>query len=189
MIIATIHGDEAAGTPLTHRLHRHLLANPGLVDGRRVVLIPVANPDGLHRRRRTNVHGIDLNRNFPASNFRTTRRHGKKPLSEPEAQALQRMILRYAPSRIVSIHQPVSCIDWDGPGEKLARAMAETCSLKAKRIGSRPGSLGSWVGLELKKPIITLELPRSADRLTEDQLWRRYGRMMVQAVVFPDLAP
>ena len=184
MIIATIHGDEAAGTPLVKALERHLMAHPELVASRRVVIVPVANPDGMARGRRTNVNGVDLNRNFPAANFRGRRRHGEAPLSEPESRVLRGLIYRYAPSRVISIHQPVACIDWDGPAEDLAVAMAAACDLPAKRIGSRPGSMGSWVGIDLGIPIITLELPRSADRLDAAALWKEYGPMMLAAVTF-----
>ena len=31
-----------------------------------------------------------------------------------------------------------------------------------------PGSLGSWVGVDRKTPIVTLELPRGAERLSAD---------------------
>lgn len=184
MIIATIHGNEAAGTPLVRELEKNLLADPTTWSDTKVVIIPVANPDGMARSLRTNVRGVDLNRNFPADNFRGTRRHGSRPLSEPESRVLQSLIYEHAPSRVISIHQPVACIDWDGPAEKLALAMAAECDLPAKRIGSRPGSMGSWVGLDLKIPIITVELPRSADRLDDRSLWKRYGKMMLAAVTY-----
>ena len=41
------------------------------------------------------------------------------------------------------------------------------------------------VGLALGRPIITLELPRSADALDDDASWDRYGAMLVQALVWP----
>jgi len=186
MIIATIHGNESAGTPLVGELERHLRAHPRLVSGRKVVIVPVANPDGMALKLRANVRGVDLNRNFPAENFRGASRHGAKPLSEPESRVLQSLIYKYVPSRVISIHQPVACIDWDGPAEKLARAMAATGKLPARRLGSRPGSMGSWVGLDLKLPIITLELPRAADRLTPVALWERYGAMMLAAVTWSE---
>jgi len=94
----------------------------------------------------------------------------------------------YAPDRIVSIHQPLSCIDYDGPGIALARRMAEHCDLPIKKLGARPGSLGSYAGLTLGIPIITLELPRSADALDEQSLWDKYGAALVAAVAYPEMA-
>jgi protein MpaA len=177
LILATIHGNEAAGTPLVRRLETHLIAQPLLLDGRRVVLIPVANPDGYVHGTRHNAAGVDLNRNFETANTRS-----RKPLSEPESRALARLIRHYRPAVVVSIHEPLACLDHDGPALRLAEAMAAACDLPVRKLGARPGSLGSYVGLELGLPIVTVELPRNASRLTNDELWKRYGEMLLVAV-------
>ncbi len=185
-ILATIHGNESAGTALLGSLERHLADRPHLLRTRRVVLMPVANPDGYAADTRHNIRGIDLNRNFPAANFDGNRRHGERPLCEPESRAIQKVLEAYKPARIVSIHQPIGCIDYDGPAHGLARAMANACDLPIKLVGSRPGSLGSYAGLTLGIPIITLELPRSADLLGPDGRWQRYGRALLAAVLYPE---
>ncbi|MEM9660653.1 MAG: DUF2817 domain-containing protein, partial [Planctomycetota bacterium] len=64
MVVATIHGDEAAGTPLVAAFADWLRANPQELVGRRVVIVPVANPDGMAANRRYNLRDVDLNRNF-----------------------------------------------------------------------------------------------------------------------------
>ena len=46
-ILATIHGNEPAGTPLVERLSEYLMQNRYLLDNRKVIIVPVANPDGL----------------------------------------------------------------------------------------------------------------------------------------------
>ena len=46
LIIATIHGNEDAGTPLVYRLLDKLRARPILLEGRTVLIVPLANPDG-----------------------------------------------------------------------------------------------------------------------------------------------
>ncbi len=190
LFLASIHGDEDAGTPLLQRLADELEARPDLLAGRRVVLVPVANPDGRTSRRRTNGRGVDLNRNFPAENFDARGRHGAEPLCEPESRALHDLILREDPARVVSIHQPIACLDWDGPADDLAELMGRHApDLPLKKLGSRPGSLGSWVGLELGRPIVTVELPRSADRLSAAKRWERWGPMLLAAVTFPDEPP
>jgi protein MpaA len=185
-IMGTIHGDEPACKPLVERLGSHLRSNPDLLANRRVVLMPVANPDGLERSTRENVRGVDLNRNFPAENFVSSRAHGTDPLSEPESKAIQAVLDRYRPVRVVSVHQPYGVIDYDGPGEALAHAMAAHCELPVKRVGSLPGSLGSYVGLTLGTPMITLELPESAGKLSEQQLWDAYGDVLLAAIRFPE---
>lgn len=187
LILATIHGNEPAGTPLLHELSNYLSVHPEVVEGRRVVLVPDANPDGYARNLRHNVRGVDLNRNFPAGNYQNSSRHGENPLSEPESQAIYRLIREYSPNRIVSIHQPTTlpaCIDYDGPGQGLASAMAQHTDLPLKKLGSRPGSLGSYAGITLGIPIITLEIPRTHDDRDGPTLWQRYGKMMLAAIAY-----
>jgi len=176
LILATIHGNEAAGTPLVRRLAEHLAARPHLLDGRRVVLVPVASPDGYAHGTRRNAAGVDVNRNFKTKNSRA-----RTPLSEPESRAIVALLERYRPAAVVSIHQPLNCVDYDGPAAGLARSMAAAGDLSVRKLGARPGSLGSYVGLELGVPIVTVELPRSASRLTHDELWERYGEMLLLA--------
>lgn len=182
-LIATIHGNEAAGTPLVEKFVEHLKARPADLNGRRVVITPVANPDGLAENIRLNKNGVDLNRNFPAGNWGRVdvKPHGETPLSEPESRALMRILCQYFPKRVVSIHQPLACIDYDGPAEGLAQAMAAKCSLPVNKLGSRPGSLGSFVGMTLGRPIVTLELPDDAG-MDGDFLWRRYGDALLAAL-------
>ena len=182
LIIATIHGNEAAGTPLVHRLGEYLGTHRELLRGRRVILVPNLNPDGHEHNSRYNANRVDLNRNFPSDNRRNTKRFGMSALSEPESRAIYDAIERFQPVRIVTIHQPAACIDYDGPAADLAAIMAEAGSLKIKKIGAKPGSLGSYAGNTLGIPTITLELPRGASRLDENELWVQYGPMLLAAI-------
>ena len=189
LIMGSIHGDEPAGAMLVDRLAKQLQDNPQLVEGRRVVLLPTANPDGAAARTRDNAHGIDLNRNFETANRVDNGTNGLRPLTEPESQALQSLIKEYAPSRIVSIHQPLNCIDYDGPGQAIAARMAQDCDLAVKKLGARPGSLGSYTGETLGIPTITLELPPEAAKMSDSVLWQKYGKALIAAVMYPDRAP
>lgn len=189
LILGTIHGDEPAGTTLVELLGQHLRDNPPLLEGRRVVLLPVANPDGAAARTRGNAHGVDLNRNFDTSNRVDNGTNGLKPLTEPESQALQSLVKEYAPSRIVSIHSPLNCIDYDGPGQAIAARMAQDCDLEVKKLGARPGSLGSYTGEALGIPTITLELPPEAGKMDDTALWQKYGKALVAAILYPERAP
>jgi protein MpaA len=186
LFIASIHGDEPAGTPLLRKLQEEFAARPKLLAGRQVVMIEVANPDGLAANTRENARGVDLNRNFPADNFNARGNHGDEPGCEPESAALRRFIDELRPDRVVTIHQPLRCVDWDGPAEELARVMAEHSGMRLKRLGARPGSMGSYVGQELGIPIITLELPTKATKQTAEELWARYGKCLIAAVRWPE---
>lgn len=185
LILATIHGNEPAGTPLVERLSYHLRNNRDLLEGRRIVLMPLANPDGLAAKTRENIRRVDLNRNFETPNRVNNETFGHRPLSEPESRALHSVIKEYNPGRIVSIHQPLNCIDYDGPGRALAARMAQYCELPVKKLGAMPGSLGSYTGETLGIPTITLELPGEASRWSEDVLWQRYGKALLAAILFP----
>jgi protein MpaA len=187
LIIATIHGNEDAGTPLVDRLLDELRARPSLLKGRTVLIVPLANPDGYALRTRENSSGIDLNRNFPASNRINNEVHGQGGLTEPESTILHDLILTRRPAHIVTIHQPLYCLDYDGPGEDIARHMGRYCSLPVKKLGSRPGSLGSFAGVEQNIPIITMELAKEDSELTVSQLWTQYGHALLAAITYPEL--
>lgn len=184
--LATIHGDEPAGTPLVRHLGKYLQQNPHLMTGRTVVLLSVTNPDGVAYNSRFNANGVDLNRNFPASNRVNDKQSGATSLSEPEARVIRQLIEQYSPDRIISIHQPLACIDYDGPGTTLAVQMAQYCDLPVKRLGPKPGSLGSYAGVDMGIPIITFEMLQDDSELDSDTLWRRYGKALIAAVVYPD---
>jgi protein MpaA len=198
-ILASIHGNEQGGMPLVQRLVDYLQLNEELLTDHRIVLLPIANPDGRFINSRFNANGVDLNRNFPTANRVNNAQSGEAGLSEPESCAIEHIIQRYSPDRVVSIHQvvdtgpeglatlvPGGCIDYDGPGEVLAGHMAQYCSLPIHKLGAKPGSLGSYAGLELGIPTITLELPYRADQLSEEIIWQRYGTALLAAIIYPD---
>ncbi|MFH2001028.1 MAG: DUF2817 domain-containing protein [Planctomycetota bacterium] len=184
MILGGIHGNEPAGTLLVERLAPYLDVNPFLIQNKRVILAPALNTYGLAGNQRTNANGIDLNRNFATANRKPRKLHGRQPLSEPESVFIVDLIACYRPMRILTLHQPLACVDWDGPGRDLARALSETSGLPLKKLGSLPGSLGSYAGVELGIPIITLELPRGVERWEGEVLWEKYGETLLRFIQF-----
>lgn len=158
LVLGGIHGDEEGSRAFVEALGHLLRDRPGLLAGRQVLLVPAANPDGLARRTRANARGVDLNRNFPTSNFRPGGPGGTSPFSEPESRALGDLIVARQPALVVSVHQPLACVDWDGPARGAAERISEASGLPLRKLGARPGSLGSFVGLTLGRPIVTLEL-------------------------------
>ena len=166
LLFGAIHGDEPGAADLCRKwLARAQL--PSLPGG--VIVIPVANPDGLVRNHKDNVNGVDLNRNFDARSWQAEHKPGyfpgARPLSEPESRALAQLIAVEKPRVIVSVHQPFRCVNWDGPAEALAQAMSERCGYPAvASVGyPTPGSFGARYGVDLRLPVITLELPRPVD--------------------------
>jgi protein MpaA len=163
LVFGAIHGDEPGAAELCHRFVAALGARP---PARRTLIVPVANPDGLARGSKNNARDVDLNRNFPSTNWR--REHpagydpGPAPLSEPEAAALAALVERWQPRAIVSVHQPLRCVNWDGTGRGLAEAMARVCGYPAvASVGyPTPGSFGSRYGVDEGRCVVTFELPR-----------------------------
>jgi protein MpaA len=181
LVIGGIHGDEPASATLAQALLTRLERSASLASAPAIV-VPAANPDGLETHCRTNDLGVDINRNFPTSNWAAGPQRGSAPLSEPETRFLVGLIRRFRPSCVVQIHQPLGCIDWDGPARGLAAAMSRACGLRMRKLGARPGSLGSYAGVEQQIPTITLELPLSASRSSGDALWPRYGPALLVAI-------
>lgn len=175
LIIGSVHGNEPEGIALVDRLLQNLTRQPKLLQDATVVLIRNANPDGAVRGRRTNARGVDINRNFPASNWQrivhpTRGSSGEHPLSEPESRVIWRIVDHFRPHRIVAIHSTVGepMVNYDGPARDLAERMSQFNGYPVRSsIGyPTPGSLGNYAGNDLQIPIITLELPRGIDPLS-----------------------
>lgn len=179
VVVGAIHGDEPASALAVYRLAREAPTARA-----RVVAVPILNPDGLSVHAKDNARGVDLNRNFPTSDFGTARRSGydpgAAPASEPETQSLLRLLEREAPARVVAVHQPLACVNPDGPARAWAEEIAAACGLPLREdLGyPTPGSLGTYLGVERGIPVVTLELGR-ADPEAE---WPRAARALWAAI-------
>jgi len=194
LVLGGIHGDETRGQHVAARFAEFLATHPEATAGRAVAVLALANPDGAARHTRVNARGVDLNRNFPSRNWRASRegsRHygGPAPVSEPETEAILRLIEMLRPDRILSIHDAANmkpCNNYDGPALGLAECMAACNGYRvAASIGyPTPGSLGSWAGVDRAIPTVTLELPA---KRPASECWAR-NREALAAVVTADLA-
>ena len=179
LLIGGIHGNEQTSVDVARGLLDLLREQRELARGRTVAIIANTNPDGYAANSRFNANRIDLNRNFPARNFKpqlgpTTRAAGggrgggSSPLSEPESRIIYDVIEQLQPRLLISIHsidRGRECNNFDGPAEAIARIMSQHNGYGVTdSIGyPTPGSLGSWAGIDKQVPMITLELPRSVD--------------------------
>lgn len=181
-IISSIHGNESIGTPLLHRfLQEDGVSN---LEGRTVFLLYVANPDGYVSEMRGNSNNVDINRNLPTENFGKGIFNGKDPLSAIESAVLIDFIEEYQPDRTLIIHQPLNGIDYDGASKALAEHLSEKSGIRIKRLGARSGSIGSYLGLGLKKQVITLEIPERYSNVSMDRVCEKYCILLTEFVTY-----
>ena len=169
LVMAAIHGDESISTVLLSECLRWLALGT-----LRAAVIPAANPDGILAGTRCNANGVDLNRNYPTSNWlpdpvyyrnrpdaprNIALSPGSSPGSEPETRTLISLIESLQPSLIVSLHGFLGCID-DANNSAIGQQLAQRTGMElVTDIGyATPGSFGTW-GAEQAIPIITYELP------------------------------
>jgi protein MpaA len=186
LILASIHGDETAGTPLLKRLEQHLVRRPLLLEGRRIVLVPVANPDGVARRRRFNVRGVDLNRNFAAPNRSDTPRYGLEPLSAPESKVVDALLWRFSPDRMVSIHQPLECVELRRSRRGPRPVMSDRCGLPVNQLGGRPARWAPMRGSLSAFPSSPSSCPAPRTAGARANLWETYGEALLEAVTYTE---
>ena len=166
--VGGIHGDEREGRVATAELPAALAAVPGTTAAVTLIILEDANPDGSVNRTRGNARGVDLNRNYPASNFLAGKNYGEAPLDQPEARALHDLILAERPDLVIVAHawRGDYFINFDGPAGPMAELFAQRSNFPVKpsdKFAPTPGSLGSWVGRTLGLPILTLEYLRGTD--------------------------
>lgn len=185
LLIGGIHGDEYSSVSIVFKWMRILEDHhSGLFHWH---ILPLLNPDGLLRKKsqRMNANDVDLNRNFPMVDwentalkhwrdvtYRNPRRYpGKEPLSEPESSWLVDYINQFNPDVIVAVHAPHGIVDYDGPHNgpyKLGR-------LYLNLLGTYPGSLGNYAGIQREIPVVTIELPYAGIMPTNKEIsgiWR-----------------
>ena len=185
--IGGIHGHEPEGAVATDRLPDAMKATPGLLDKVTVILIRDLNPDGRVTGTRTNARGVDLNRNFPARNFWPSRKTGPRPLSEPESRFLHDLIREFSPQLVFVAHSTKKgrFINYDGPSRHLALAFAKQSRYRvipSTRLHATPGSLGSWLGVDRRIPILTMEWERGMD---QEVAWRETREAILAVLAKP----
>lgn len=224
MILCGVHGDEITPVKFCYDILHYLYqlqvneTQDKNFDDKLIVVAPIANPDSFFRKRptRTNYRGVDINRNFPTRDWngkalslwkkryrRDKRRYpGKKAMSEPETYFQVNLIKRYQPSRIISVHAPLTILDYDGPtlstkalpdhnhGVVAMNAMYLLEQMSKKASGYRiknypffPGSLGNYAGNERHIPTYTLELP-SSDNRNHKKYWKMFKTSIDYALFF-----
>lgn len=207
LIMCGVHGDEITPVKFCYDLLFDLKNNPQIIGDNLIIIAPLVTPDSFFRKKptRTNARGVDINRNFPTkdwaknaiklwkSRYRSDKRRfpGKYALSEQETIFSVNIINLYKPQKIISVHAPLTLLDYDGPAftqneGKAAKQLLVQMSNKAGKykISNYPfftGSLGNWAGNERNIPTYTLELPNS-DWNKTDQYYKMFRTALHHAI-------
>jgi protein MpaA len=138
LMLAGIHGEEANTVGVLSRALRATLPQELTAS-----IVLCANPDGTALGTRGNARGVDINRNYPSSDWvEATVLHrwhgdsepsvglstGQSAGSEPETRALVGLVHALQPSAIVDIHSPLGEVI-DLGNSNLGRHLAERLGL------------------------------------------------------------
>jgi len=165
LILGGIHGHEFGSFNLVLRFARFINSNRDLIR-KKAIIIPSINPDGLIANTRKNANEVDINRNFPASDWTPVYTDdelypGREPVSEAETKIILEILNNYEPSKIISIHSMEHRISYDGPALRLANEISRHngYNITNETKYNIHGSLRSYTGIDLGLQSITLELP------------------------------
>lgn len=188
LCMAAVHGDEIEGVWLLQEMRRRWTSSfPFEKVG--VILWVQANPDGVALGQRWNASGVDLNRNLPSKDWSPEVKNPRYPpgpaaASEPETKALLKLLEACNPRAILSVHSFSSFqVNANGPSRQWAERLGQLCGYPVTEdIGyPTPGSLGSYAGVELNIPTITLEIERG---LAQEKVLALHGPVAEEAIRF-----
>jgi murein peptide amidase A len=206
LVLCGVHGDEITPVKFCWDLINELKTGHSFTD-KMVVVAPLVTPDSFFIKRptRTNAAGVDVNRNFPTTDwqsdahkkwreaYRKDKRKypGHKAASEQETIFQMNLIKRYKPNKVITVHAPLTILDYDGPSlkaeeGKTAKELLEQMSQKSSgyKVSNYPifpGSLGNWAGKDNHIPTYTLELPNSNPQETE-KFWGLFKDSVIFAI-------
>lgn len=206
IVMCGVHGDEITPVKFCWDVLKELRSGHQFED-KFVIVVPLVAPDSFFKEKptRTNGRGVDVNRNFPTSDWKSSAHRkwkeayksdkrkfpGHKAASEQETIFQMNLVKRYKPNKIITVHAPLTLLDYDGPSlraenSKSAKALLEQMSQKSSgyKVSNYPifpGSLGNWAGKENHIPTYTLELPNS-NPLETDKFWGLFKDSIIFAI-------
>jgi protein MpaA len=142
LVVGDVHGNEPAGEAIVARLRR------AKVERVTLWLVRTGNPDGRAANTRQNARGVDLNRNFPwrwRTGARGTYFPGKRAGSEPETQALMRLVKRVRPQLGIYYHQHIGItVRARGADPAVQREYARRTGLPLRSLPDYRGTAIGW---------------------------------------------
>jgi murein peptide amidase A len=142
LVVGDVHGNEPAGEAIVAALRKQS------VEGVAFWLVRTGNPDGRAADTRQNARGVDLNRNFPwrwRGGERGTYFPGRRAGSEPETQALMRLVRRVRPQLGIYYHQHLGItVRARGADPQVQREYARRSGLPLRSLPDYRGTAIGW---------------------------------------------
>jgi len=184
LFTGAIHGNEISSKYLMDALVSYLEEHAREIPSdRRVVIVPMVNPDGVAAGTRYNAHNVNLNRNFATTNWVSDTvvsggsveqgAGGSSALSEPESAALTTFTQNLQPRLVVTYHSQGSLINSNDVGIAATLGPQYAAMTKYKFVSSdattgafgfeMTGTYEDWLA-ERSTPAILIELPTNTGR-------------------------
>ena len=197
--MGAMHGSEANSKRIMDEWFQELNAHPDRIPAHRsVIVIPAVNPDGVAAGSRTNANGVDINRNFPANDWKSTvtmpgspqqtNAGGPTPLSEPESRAVAAFIQQNHPRLVMSFHSKAAVVEANEAGDSVSIAASYAARSQYRAVPksqSTPifqydttGAMEDWMRDKLGRPAIVVELStNTSSEFTRNRnaLWYTIG--------------
>lgn len=186
LLFSALHGDEKNTAALLNVLVETLKNDPLLVhESKKIVVIPVTNPDGYYEPslKNLNANGVNLNRNFETSDWRRYPANGvfagKQAFSEIESRVMRDVIQAYQPSTIIAFHSQGGLIS---PEEnevsiRLAKWYAGKSGYQYFDEWDYPGTITKWFVETTSGSAITVEL---SDHVQDD--WKMNKDALIELI-------
>jgi murein peptide amidase A len=186
LFVGGVHGDEPEGVRLAQEFLQWLQTHSSAAD-HPWILIPCLNPDGYQFHERTNANKVDLNRNFPSTDWLKAEKKdryysGPYANSEIEVQALVRLITEKKPKAIIHFHSWKPCVVYTGvTGKKISDLLTKGNGYESREdIGyPTPGSLGQYGWLNHQIPVICIEEQERSDL---DLVWPHFKTGLTELI-------
>lgn len=143
-----------------------------------VIVVPSINPDGILAGSRENAAGVDLNRNFPANNWKkdvivpggstSEGGGGSEPLDQAESAAIANYTLSKNPKIVVNYHAVGGLSISNGSGDSVSRAKTYASTVGYTYLTSEAsnavfshdttGAYSDWLHDKAGIPAILVEL-------------------------------
>ena len=179
IFVGATHGDERGSKYLLDSWINELEANfHKIPSSRTIYIVPMINPDGFSSDSRVNANNVDLNRNFPANNWKpdvtmpggafVVNGGGISALSEPESSAIASFIIGQKPELVLTYHSKGSMVIANESGNSVGLAQTyganggyyatKESALATTFAYDTTGALENWLYDKHSIPTLLIEL-------------------------------